>query len=690
MNFDKQKVNIMDALFPTDKSTDLIPIEKGFGIKKIGDDRIEFYHFDKLLKAVPRKPQIEFRLFVIDLVQRYALKKKKIAMAFGISRQSIDNWLDIYHQHGVSGLENSPRVIAGNKARALELQRKEEREKQERKELQFGFSFEREGDEKQIEEEESPFQIEHPWQKSRYAGIFAYQIPLMSTWKWFKFTIGYFGERYKLFQVFLLMVSRNIGSIEQTKHIRRDEAKVILGLRQFPGKDKLWEWFYQAAGECLSPRLLKDFFRYQIHRGIVNLWLWFIDGHRLGYTGKKTVHHTYNTQRQMPEPGRTNMVVCDLQGNVVDFEIQEGKGDLKSFVANLDDRWEGEITEKPIKVFDREGDGSGFFSGMVRKENPFVTWEKHSDSKKLDAMSAELFSISFEVNRKEYGVFEDVKKYTYKYGTGEKSDEKEVHRFSLRRIYLWNKSTNKRTSGLAYTPHDELSTQDCAFAILSRWGASENTFKHLQTRHPYNYQPGYLFRESDNQSIANPLVKEKKRLIKRLKTETNKLYKKMGTAKESLTKEGIPRQNSVKERLKTEIQENESLIEKLQMEVKSLPERIELLSLDGNKSFKVIDNEGKNLFDFVTSAVWNTRKQMIEWLQPYYTNKNEIVDMFYAITQCQGWVKTTRTSVTVRIEPLQQASRRAAQEQLCRKLTSLGAQTPTGKIMIIEVGDSPI
>ena len=96
-----------------------------------------------------------------------------------------------------------------------------------------------------------------------------------------QFTIGYFGERYKLFQVFLLMVCRNIGSIEQTKHVRRDEAMAILGLWQFPGKDKLWEWFYQATGECLSPRLLKDFFRFQIVRGIVNLWLWFIDGHRL-------------------------------------------------------------------------------------------------------------------------------------------------------------------------------------------------------------------------------------------------------------------------------------------------------------------------------------------------------------------------------------------------------------------------
>ena len=107
---------------------------------------------------------------------------------------------------GVSGLENSPRTPTGNKARALELQRKQEREKQESKEFQFNFSFEREGDEKQVEKEEAPFQREHTWQKTRYAGISVYQITLMST--------GYFGERYKLFQVFLLMVCRNIGSIE--------------------------------------------------------------------------------------------------------------------------------------------------------------------------------------------------------------------------------------------------------------------------------------------------------------------------------------------------------------------------------------------------------------------------------------------------------------------------------------------
>ncbi|GAH62059.1 unnamed protein product, partial [marine sediment metagenome] len=69
MSLSEQKTNNMSALFPRDKSTDLIPIGNGFGLKKISDDRIEFYRFDKLQKVVPLKPRIDFRLFVIDLAR---------------------------------------------------------------------------------------------------------------------------------------------------------------------------------------------------------------------------------------------------------------------------------------------------------------------------------------------------------------------------------------------------------------------------------------------------------------------------------------------------------------------------------------------------------------------------------------------------------------------------------------------
>ena len=66
--------------------------------------------------------------------------------------------------------------------------------------------------------------------------------------------------------------------------------------------------------------------------------------------------------------------------------------------------------------------------------------------------------------------------------------------------------------------------------------------------------------------------------------------------------------------------------------------------------------------------MWNARKQMVEWLLPFYENKNEYVDLFYAITNCHGWVRSDNKKVTVRLEPLQQPSRLAAQKQFCRKL----------------------
>ena len=79
-----------------------------------------------------------------------------------------------------------------------------------------------------------------------------------------------------------------------------------------------------------------------------------------------------------------------------------------------------------------------------------------------------------------------------------------------------------------------------------------------------------------------------------------------------------------------------------------------------------------------------------DWLLCHYPNENEYVDLFYAITQCHGWIKSEADSVVVRLEPLQQPTRRKAQEQLCKRLNALNTYIPTGKILRIEVGPSPI
>jgi len=132
------------------------------------------------------------------------------------------------------------------------------------------------------------------------------------------------------------------------------------------------------------------------------------------------------------------------------------------------------------------------------------------------------------------------------------------------------------------------------------------------------------------------------------------------------------------------------LLTTAQEEKKLLPERVDVSELENYKSIRRVDEEGKYLFDFVTSSVWNARKQMVDWLRPHFKEEDELVDLFYAITNCHGWVKSTKTEVTVRLEPLQQPRRRCAQELLCRKLTSLGARTPAGKWLLVEVGEEPI
>ena len=140
----------------------------------------------------------------------------------------------------------------------------------------------------------------------------------------------------------------------------------------------------------------------------------------------------------------------------------------------------------------------------------------------------------------------------------------------------------------------------------------------------------------------------------------------------------------------SEIAEQQVVCDQLKAEIKKLPERVDVSTLTDYRSFKKIDNEGKNLFDFVTSSVWNARKWMTNQLLPYFDDPDEVVDLFYTITECHGWVKSTSQEVRFRLEPLPQPGRRAAQEAICRTITNPGAFTSNNKRMIVEVGQSPI
>ncbi len=657
--------------------------------------------FDIPIKEISLSDKVDKRLLVVEAVEKGA-KKSVLATALNISRQTIHNYVESKKHFGIEGLiknysyqkskskrkhreENANKGLCGNKAKQLAEIRKKAKEEQ--CQNAFRFSFEDGQKPLLIDVDDQPFSKEHGWKNTRYAGVFLYIVTLVAESKWLKLIIGLYGKSHNIFTVFLLMAARNIRSIEQIKNVSSHEAEIVIGLKHLPTKNYILEWFYSAAKKGKSRILQMDYFRHQIVTGRIGIWLWFIDGHLLPYTGQEKVHSAYNTQRRMPVPGRTNMVTCDGSGRVAYFEIQEGKGDLRSHIQFLKEKWGQDVPETPVMVFDREGHGTEFFYGLVKSEIPFVTWEKYSDSKKLAEIEDSKFTSSFTFNSKEYGVFEDEKQLSY---TPEELPDTPPQLFKLRRIYIWNKTSKRRVSGLAWDGEKDMSTQECAQAILSRWGASENTFKHFKDRHPLHYHPGFKLVNSDKQEISNPEIKEKDESIKRIKKDLDKYYKKLSKTSESKTNDGKPRKNSVKERLSQNIRDLESELEKQKEEKSHLPERVDVSTLEGYRSFKRVDDEGKYLFDFVTSSVWNARKQMVDWLRQFFDYENELIDLFYAITECHGWIKNSQKEVVVRLEPLRQPKRRLAQEQLCRKLSSLLARAPNGKWLRIEVGGSPL
>lgn len=655
-------------------------------------------------RTIDLSDKVGKKIFILDVAELGAAKTK-LTKAMNMSRQTLHNHQEVKKHMGTEGLVHSYRVengttrgeqrkihqdqlLEGNKKEQVAALRAKERAAREEPQNSLNFSMDRDVVQ-QIPAEELPFAETHNWEASRYAGVFIYWPMLIAHWSWLAMVTFHYGKHWKIFSLFLLMAGRNIRSIEQLKNTRLSEAAHILGFSCLKGvgptKERAWEWFYSAANQKISSGLLNSYVKHQIGAGLVSLWSLFSDGHLLPYSGREKVHYSFNTQRKMPMPGRTNQVICDEQGRIVCFEIQEGKGEMKDWVIKAHQTLKEEDPSiDPIMVYDREGYDQAFFKRQIDKKIHFATWEKHIDHKELSEIDDARYTQSLTHNHKEYSLFEDEKRFS---GTTEKGDK---YHFTLRQIHIWNHSANRRTCGLTNAPPDHLTTEEAAVAVLNRWGASENTFKHLQERHPLHYHPGFKLVESKNQMIANPEIKEINKRIKRLNTQISRDDKKLRKTEPAINHDGTPRKNSQHQQIKQRIEKNEAEVARLTADKKELPERVDVSGLENYKTFKEIDNEGKYLFDFVTTSVWNARKKMVEWLRECYNQENDVVDLFYATTNTHGWIRNTETAITVRLEPLEQPRRRKAQEQLCRKLTALGAQCLTGKKFVVEVGNSPL
>jgi transposase len=433
------------------------------------------------------------RIFIVRLVER-KVNQRRLAEKLNISRQTIHNYVERKEHFGLEGLINSYHVSPdtslqeqrkenlekrphGNLSRKLEeIRRKEKveaRKIQESKQTQRSLPFTVEGRDgaKSISSGEQPFVEQHDWLESRYAGVFIYIVHLFSQSKLLSLLSGHFGNGYKIFMVFILMAARNIRSLEQLKNVRSREAGIILGLGRIPSKPVVWDWFYRAAHLNVAQKILNNFFRYQIRGGFVGCFFLFTDGHLLPYTGKEQVHCGYSTQRSIPLPGQTNMVTSDATGRIIDFDIQEGTGNLRDHISVFSDKWKDDIPKSALHVFDREGYGSDFFFGLKSKGICFVTWDKHVNHGLLAEIEDKHFTEELEFNGKQYRYLERSKEFTVSTDAGKQT-------FSLRHFILWNIGAKRRTAGLSYTGNHDITVISVLFPSQNQRDYSHHFYRH--------------------------------------------------------------------------------------------------------------------------------------------------------------------------------------------------------------------
>jgi hypothetical protein len=384
----------------------------------------------------------------------------------------------------------------------------------------------------------------------------------------------------------------------------------------------------------------------------------------------------------MAMPGQTTIVFHDSTGRIVYFQIEEGNGDLRQAIEDISVEIQHHFNEtiSPLIVSDRNSWGIEHFHRM--SEYRLLTWEKNTDDKEINTISENKFSEPVSLSKNTYRFYEFDQKHSY-------WNPDKTLSLDLRRIVIWNLDSNKRSVCVSNDSIEE--TIFLGQAMLGRWGKSENGFKYLIERFNPHYIPLLQATEdSEQQEIFNPVFKELEKKKQEIKKQLDKNANKLVDIQEVYNKDGYVRKNSKRQRLLNERTKLVNEMEVIENELQLTPRRTTLEeATNGEKRFKVIDREAKNLYDLVQAMVWNARRTLIDLLQNHYQDERDVVNLFDHISKCHGWIKATEKAVYVHLEEMDVPRFRIAQEKFCNSLNNLNPRLPNGKAIIFSVGNDP-
>ncbi len=86
---------------------------------------------------------------------------------------------------------------------------------------------------------------------------------------------------------------------------------------------------------------------------------------------------------------------------------------------------------------------------------------------------------------------------------------------------------------------------------------------------------------------------------------------------------------------------------------------------------------------------WNSRKKLSKLLFTFLPDNRDLLPVLDAITSSKGWIKSTKKTLIIRLEPLETPRFKDAQIQLCRYLNGQKIKLPNGKLLQYDVAINP-
>lgn len=337
----------MNLLFEDKNNTGKVLIGSGIEVLFRGKE-VDVYKNYQFIETKQMNTSFEKRLTVVQLISNYKAMKSRISVHFGVSRQSIDNWLKSYEKDGVMGLINNtkdswkknPHRFVGNKSKQHEQDNQARKAIEQEKEAELKAEQEPEIDFDTPGVTITPVKTEsytecYGFEDNRYAGSMILIAMIEHLYNFHNLSAGFFDGQISFLYIFLQMHILQIDSVEQLKVKNKHELGRVTGQRKLPSLPIIWRDIHQGVNSSKGEIFKEYIFNYQAIRGLVSLEELALDGHFIPYYGKIIIHKGYFTQRDLMIKGQTQMFLHDSSGRIVYFDTQEGKGDIVSTLKHV-------------------------------------------------------------------------------------------------------------------------------------------------------------------------------------------------------------------------------------------------------------------------------------------------------------------------------------------------------------------